>query len=83
MSARAKALSLAVATFTLAGPVSAQYVPEPGAISTGIEARYYHFGQDLRVKSLGQLAIPFAVPELPARPASVVTTPAGVTSRIV
>ena len=61
MSARAKALSLAVATLALAGPVSAQYVPEPGAISTGIEARYYHFGQELGVKSLGQLAVPFAV----------------------
>jgi len=61
MSVRAQALPLAVAILTLSPPVSAQYVPEPGAGSTGVEARYYRFGQDLRVKSLGQLAIPFAV----------------------
>jgi len=53
--------ALALAALASAGPASAQYVPEPGAVSTGMEARYYHFGQDLGVKSLGQIAVPLAV----------------------
>ena len=61
MSFRAAARALALATLALAGPVFAQYVPEPGALSTGFEARYYRFGQDLVVKSLGQIAMPLAV----------------------
>jgi len=61
MNARAAAWAMALATVAHAGPVSAQYLPEPGAVSTGIEARYYRFGQDLGVKSLGQIAIPIAI----------------------
>ena len=45
----------------LATNAAAQYTPEPGAVSTGAEARYYHFGQELGVKSLGQFAVPLAV----------------------
>lgn len=52
---------LALAALASAPPVSAQYIPEPGAVSTGVEARYYRFGQDLGVKSLGQIALPLAV----------------------
>ncbi len=61
MNWRAAARALALATTALAGPVFAQYVPEPGAVSTGAEARYYRFGQDLGVKSLGQFAFPLAI----------------------
>lgn len=61
MSPRAAAGALALATLALAGPVFAQYVPEPGAVTTGFEARFYRFGQDLGVKSLGQVAIPLAI----------------------
>jgi hypothetical protein len=52
---------MALGALALATPATAQYVPEPGALSTGIEARYYRFGQDLGVKSLGQFALPLAV----------------------
>ena len=58
MSRGTAARALALAALASARPVSAQYVPEPGAVSTGAEARYYHFGQDLGVKSLGQVAVP-------------------------
>ncbi|HKP29479.1 MAG TPA: hypothetical protein VJU15_08745 [Gemmatimonadales bacterium] len=61
MSRTATARALALASLALARPAFAQYVPEPGAISTGVEARYYRFGQDLGVKSLGQFAVPLAV----------------------
>lgn len=61
MSCRATARAVTLASLALATPALAQYVPEPSAISTGVEARYYRFGQDLGVKSLGQLAMPVAV----------------------
>ena len=61
MSRTAAARALALATLALAEPARAQYVAEPGAVSTGVEARYYRFGQDLGVRSLGQFAIPLAV----------------------
>ncbi len=61
MSPRAAAWAVALATLALARPAFAQYVPEPGAVSTGFEARFYRFGQDLGVRSLGQVAIPLAI----------------------
>lgn len=61
MTRRATAWALALASLALPHPARAQYVPEPGAVSTGAEARYYRFGQDLGVKSLGQVAIPLAI----------------------
>ena len=61
MSCRGTARALALASLALAPPALAQYVPEPGAVSTGVEARYYRFGQDLGVRSLGQFAVPLAV----------------------
>lgn len=61
MNWRAAVRALALTTTALARPLFAQYVPEPGAVSTGAEARYYRFGQDLGVKSLGQVAVPLAI----------------------
>ena len=61
MRVRAPARAFVLTALALARPLRAQYVPEPGAVSTGAEARYYQFGQDLGVKSLGQIAMPFAV----------------------
>ena len=61
MSRTAAARALSLASLALAPPAVAQYVPEPGAVSTGVEARYYRFGQDLGVRSLGQFAVPLAV----------------------
>lgn len=46
----------------LGGPGTgvAQYLPESRAVSTGVEARYYRFGQNLAVRSIGQVAVPIA-----------------------
>ncbi len=49
-----------LALVTVPSLVAAQYLPERRAVSTGFEARYYQFRQDLAVKSLGQVAVPIA-----------------------
>jgi hypothetical protein len=61
MKLRLTAGALGLLSMPVPGWLAAQYVPEPSALSTGFEARYYYFGPNLPVKSLGQIAVPLAV----------------------
>lgn len=54
--ARRWALALVMGTASAAG--AQQYVPDPPAMVAGVETRLYHFGPQLAVTSLRQVAVP-------------------------
>lgn len=50
--------ALTLLTLVARTAVAQQYLPESPTATTGLESRYYGFGQNLAVKSLAQWAIP-------------------------